>query len=324
MRLIRRPRQGPQLLPNGCVATIGTFDGVHLGHRRIFERVLGEAAARQLPSLVFSFEPTPGEFFSRGTPPARLTRFREKFEVLEELGLDYLYCPPFDARMEAQEPEEFIDSHLLSVLNVQHLVVGDDFRFGRRRRGGFDDLAAAARSHKFGLDRFDSVTLDGLRVSSTAIRSALQAGDLELAAGLLGRPYQMTGRVVSGQQLGARLGFPTANVRLKRRSSPLSGIFAVRVRGLPEGTLGAVASLGVRPTVEGGGEPLLEVHIFDFDRRIYGDYIRVDFIAKLRDEERFPDLESLTEQMHRDASRAREILSRSAEGTAPGRTGKIE
>ena len=312
MRLIRRPRQGSDPLPDGCVATIGTFDGVHLGHQRIFERVLDEAGARKLPALVFSFEPTPAEFFNRGSPPARLTRFREKFAVFRELGLDCLYCPPFDARMEAQEPDEFIAGHLLSVLRVQHLVVGDDFRFARQRRGGYDDLVAAGKQHGFGVERFDSVTCEGQRVSSTAIREALQAGDLALASRLLGRPYRMTGRVVGGQQLGARLGFPTANVRLNRRSSPLSGIFAVRVQGLPEGALGGVASLGVRPTVQGDGEPLLEVHIFDFDRQIYGDYIRVDFIAKLRDEERFPDLESLTEQMHRDALRAREELRRAA------------
>jgi riboflavin kinase/FMN adenylyltransferase len=237
-----------------------------------------------------------------------LTRFREKFTVLDELGVDCLFCPPFDTRMEAMEPQTFIDSLLVSLLNVQHLVVGDDFRFGRQRRGGFEDLRAAGARYGFAVERFGSVTVDAQRVSSTEIRRALEAGELDLARRLLGRYYQMAGRVVGGQRLGTQLGFPTANVRLKRRSSPLSGIFAVRVTGLPEGTLGGVASLGVRPTVAGGGEPLLEVHLFDFDRDIYGDYINVDFVAKLRDEQRFPDLESLTEQMHRDAATAREIL----------------
>jgi riboflavin kinase/FMN adenylyltransferase len=308
MRLIRRPGPGSAAFANGCVATIGTFDGVHLGHQRIFERVLTVANERGLPALAFSFEPTPGEFFQRGAPPARLTRFREKFAVLDALGLDWLYCPPFDARMEALEPQAFIQQHLLDVLSVQHLVIGDDFRFARQRRGSFDDLVAAGNNHGFTVESFDSVTVDGRRVSSTAIRQALQAGDLEFARQLLGRPYSMSGRVVGGQRLGTKLGFPTANVRLKRRSSPLTGIFAVRVSGLPEGPLDAVASLGVRPTVEGAGRPLLEVHIFDFNRSIYGDYICVDFVAKLRDEQRFPDLETLTEQMHRDAERAREIL----------------
>lgn len=308
MRLIRRPRPGGPALPDGCVATIGTFDGVHLGHQRIFDRVLSVAQARNLPALAFSFEPTPGEFFSRGIPPARLTRFREKFAVLDGLGMDCLFCPPFDARMEAMEPEAFIDGLLVSLLRVQHLVVGDDFRFARQRRGGFEDLRAAGQRQGFAVERFGSVTVDGQRVSSTEIRRALQTGELDLARRLLGRNYQMAGHVVGGKRLGTELGFPTANVRLKRRSSPLSGIFAVRVTGLPEGLLDGVASLGVRPTVEGAGEPLLEVHLFDFDRDIYGDYIGVDFIAKLRDEQRFPDLETMTEQMHRDAARARELL----------------
>jgi len=197
----------------------------------------------------------------------------------------------------------------VSLLKVQHLVVGDDFRFARQRRGGFEDLLAAGERYGFGVERCGSVTVDGQRVSSTEIRRALQAGELERARRLLGRYYQMAGRVVGGKRLGTQLGFPTANVRLKRRSSPLAGIFAVRVTGLPEGVLDGVASLGVRPTVEGGGEPLLEVHIFDFERDIYGDYISVDFVAKLRDEQRFPDLDSMTGQMHQDAARAREILS---------------
>lgn len=317
MRLIRRPRPGSPALPDGCVATIGTFDGVHLGHQRIFDRVIAVARERHVPALAFSFEPTPAEFFSRGTPPARLTRFREKFRVLDDLGLDWLFCPPFDAQMEGMEPEAFIDSLLVSLLNVQHLVVGDDFRFARQRRGGVEDLRAAGERSGFAVERFGSVTVDGQRVSSTGIRRALQAGDLEQARRWLGRYYQMAGRVIGGKRLGTQLGFPTANVRLKRRSSPLGGIFAVRVTGLPEGVLTGVASLGVRPTVEGGGEPLLEVHIFDFDRDIYGDYISVDFVAKLRDEQRFPDIDSMTEQMHRDAARARELLRSVADDSAP-------
>jgi riboflavin kinase/FMN adenylyltransferase len=296
------------VLADGCVATIGTFDGAHLGHQRIFQRVLEVARARRLPALAFTFEPTPGEFFSRVTPPARLMRFREKFAVLDELGLDLLFCPPFDALMEAMEPQEFVDNLLIATLNVRYLVVGDDFRFARQRRGGFADLEAAGARCGFVVEQVGSVTLDGQRVSSTAIRDALQAGDLRRARRLLGRWYRMLGRVVGGRRLGTQLGFPTANVRLNRRSSPLTGVFAVRVAGLPEGQLDGVASLGVRPTVEGTGETLLEVHIFDFDRDIYGEYISVDFVAKLRDEERFADLDSMIEQMHRDASRARTIL----------------
>lgn len=308
MQLIRRPQPGGTRLPDGCVATIGTFDGVHLGHQRIFARVIDAARSRNLPSLAFSFEPMPGEFFGRQDPPARLTRFREKFAALDELGVDYLFCPPFDARLGSLEPEAFIQQLLCALLKVRHLVVGDDFRFARRRRGGMADLERAARDGAFTVEQVSSVRVAGQRVSSTAIRAALQAGRLEQAAELLGRCYSMTGRVVRGSRLGHQLGFPTANVNLQRRSSPLHGIFAVRVQGLPEGALNGVASLGSRPTVAVDGKPLLEVHIFDFDRPIYGTYISVEFVAKLRDEERFPDLESMTEQMHRDAARARQIL----------------
>jgi riboflavin kinase/FMN adenylyltransferase len=312
MRLIRRPPPGGRALPQGCVATIGTFDGVHLGHQRIFERVLAVARERGLPALAFSFEPTPAEFFARGRPPGRLTRFREKFPVLAGLGLDVLFCPPFDARMESMEPAEFIERLLVETLGVRHLVVGDDFRFARGRRGSIDDLQAAGPARGFGVEQVGSVVVGGQRVSSTEIRRALQSGELERARRLLGRWYRMTGRVVGGQRLGSRLGFPTANVRLGRRSSPLAGVFAVRVCGLAEGELDGVANLGTRPTVQGAGAPLLEVHIFDFDRAIYGDYISVDFVAKLRDEERFPDLGTMTEQMHRDAARAREVLGRTS------------
>ncbi len=308
MLLIRRPQPGQAALPDGCVAAIGTFDGVHLGHQRIFARVIQVAAERGLPALAFSFEPMPAEFFGRGSAPARLTRFREKFSALSAMGLDYFFCPPFNSHMERLEPAEFIDELLVSLLNVQHLVVGDDFRFARQRRGGVADLEAAGARLGFSVEQIASVQVAGERVSSTDIRQALQSGDLAQAHSLLGRHYQMTGRVVRGQGLGRKLGFPTANVRLNRRQSALHGIFAVRVHGLTEGPLAGVASLGSRPTVGGGGEPLLEVHIFDFDRPIYGTYISVDFVAKLRDEEHFPNLESMTDQMHRDAARARAIL----------------
>jgi riboflavin kinase/FMN adenylyltransferase len=308
MRLIRRPGTAPGDLPGACVATIGTFDGVHVGHQGILERVLEQSRVRGIPSCVFSFEPTPREFFTTGTPPARLTRFREKYSLLDEAGIDWFFCPPFNSAMERLEPAEFIERLLIATLAVRHLVIGDDFVFARKRRGNVDSLRRAGERHGFTVEQVGSVVGDGLRVSSTEIRKALAAGELDRARRLLGRYYSMTGRVVDGQKLGKQLGFPTANVNLNRRASPVAGIFAVRVDGLGDRRLDGVASVGSRPTVD-GIDVILEVHIFDFDRDIYGEYIKVEFIEKLRDEVRFPDLDSLTEQMHRDAAQARTILA---------------
>jgi riboflavin kinase / FMN adenylyltransferase len=309
MYLTRRPVSGSSGPPGGCVATIGVFDGVHLAHQRILNRVLAEARQRGLASLVFSFEPTPREYFSAGDPPARLMRFREKFSVLREMGFDWLHCPPFDSALEALEPHAFMEELLSRSLRVRHLVVGDDFRFARRRAGTLADLRAAGPGLGFSVEQVTSVvTPDGVRVSSTAVRDALAAGDTLGAQRLLGRPYSMTGRVVGGLRLGHALGMPTANVNLCRRASPVAGIFAVRVGGIGTDLLPGVASVGTRPTVD-GTSPVLEVHIFDFARDLYGRYIHVQFIAKLRDEVKFPDLPSLQQQMHLDAAQARRVLA---------------
>jgi riboflavin kinase/FMN adenylyltransferase len=308
MRLIRRPGdQGQTPLP-GCVATIGVFDGVHLGHQRILQRVAGQAATRGLQSLVFTFEPSPREYFSRTAPPARLTRFREKFGLLRALGVEWMFCPRFDARLEALDPGVFIDTLLVRTLRVRHLVVGDDFRFARARAGTVADLEAAGLRCGFTVEQVGSVTVGAVRVSSTAVREALAAGDMERARSLLGRYYAMTGRVVGGDRRGRELGMPTANVNLCRQQSPVAGIFAVRVAGLGPQLLPGVASVGTRPTVD-GVTPLLEVHVFDFARDIYGRYIEVQFVARLRDEIRFPDLPSLQRQMHLDAEAARRVLA---------------
>lgn len=309
MRLIRRPAEGASILPSGCVATIGAFDGVHLGHQRILARVVEEAGQRGLAALAFSFEPTPREYFSRGEePPARLTRLREKVVLLAALGLDWLFCPPFDARMAALDPGEFIGQLLVRTLRVRHLVIGDDFRFGRQRAGTLAGLQAAGPRCGFSVEQVGSVVSNGVRVSSTAVRAALAAGDMAGARSLLGRCYAMTGRVVPGRRLGRELGMPTANINLCRQQSPVAGIFAVRVAGLADGLLPGVASVGTRPTIN-GSEPLLEVHVFDFDRDIYGHYIEVQFVARLRDELKFPDLPALQRQMHRDAEAARQVLA---------------
>ncbi len=306
MQLLRRP--GNRRLSASTVVTIGGFDGVHLGHQGILERVRAEASRRGVPAVVFSFEPLPREFFARDEPPARLTRFREKFVLLERLGMDMFYCPPFNAELGRLAPDEFIDNMLVGTLRACHVVVGDDFRFAHRRSGTIEHLQRAGQRQGFGVERVGSVTVEGERVSSTSIRAALAAGDLDRARSGLGRHYRMTGRVVAGLNLGRKLGYPTANVNLNRRASPVAGIFAVRVDGLGPELLAGVASVGTRPTVD-GVEPLLEVHIFDFDRDIYGTLIEVEFVARLRDEVRFEDLDSLTEQMHRDAAQARAILA---------------
>lgn len=233
----------------------------------------------------------------------------EKFEALEAYGIDLFYCPHFDKGIRNIDASTFIRQILVQLLNVRHLVIGDDFRFGRNRSGTIEDLMRASAALNFEVWHIPSIEYDGERVSSTAVRRALASGDLDHASALLGRHYRMSGKVIEGSHLGRRLGFPTANINPDRRQVALMGIFAARVMGLKGDPLDGVASLGTRPTID-GTKALLEVHIFDFDEDIYGEHIHVDFIEKLRDEEKFPDLDALTEQMHRDAAQAREILAR--------------
>ncbi len=308
MQVFRRPRPGVNAVLPGCVATIGVFDGFHLGHQRILDRVRAESLRLRLPSLVFSFEPTPQEVMRPEQAPARLMHFRDKAGYLRASDIDNFFCPPFDHTLEHHSPQEFIDRLLTDTLAVRHLVIGDDFRFGRGRAGNIADLEAGGKRCGFGVEQVGSVIRDGIRVSSTAVRAALAAGNLPHARDLLGRNYRMSGRVVAGLQLGRQLGFPTANIRLNRRQSPLAGIFAVRVHGLDGSPLDAVASLGTRPTVA-GVEPLLEVHIFDFDADIYRQRLEVEFVAHLRNEERFADLDALRRQMECDAAQARRLLT---------------
>ena len=297
-----------ELLEKGSVATIGSYDGMHLGHQQLLRRVLEIGADERLPAAVMSFEPTPKEYFQFAAPPARLMRFREKFTALDDFGIDLFFCPRFNEDMRRIAVDTFIRRLLVHGLNVRHLVVGDDFQFGRNRGGGIDDLRRAGRALGFDVEQIPSVICDDSRVSSTVIREALWAGDLDRASRFLGRPYRMSGRVVEGKKLGHTLGYPTANVALGRKQSAVMGIFAVRVAGLGDELLDGVARVGTRPTV-GGTVPLLEVHIFDFDRNIYGELIHVDFVARLRSEEKFPDLQSLVTQMDKDAAQARKILA---------------
>jgi riboflavin kinase/FMN adenylyltransferase len=310
MHLVRSLKDFPfDLVANGSVATIGSFDGLHLGHQKLLQHVLDEAKSRNVPSIVMSFEPTPKEFFAQASPPARLMRFREKFEALAEFGVDIFYCPRFDEAMKNIAADTFIRQILVHAMNISYLVIGDDFRFAQDRAGHLETLQQAGQALNFSVAEMSSVISGDERVSSTAIRDALWQGDLECAGRLLGRHYRMSGKVIEGKRLGRKLGYPTANVNLNRRQSAVMGIFAVRVSGVDWGPLAAVASVGTRPTFD-GTKPLLEVHIFDFDEDIYGEYINVDFIARLRSEEKFDDVSELIEQMNRDSDQARKILAK--------------
>ena len=291
---------------HGCVASIGNYDGLHLGHRQVLRQLSEQAREDGLPSLVMCFEPTPLEFFCGDKAPARLSTFREKVEQLGAMGIDRFFCVRFDPELAEMSPEQFVRDLLVDGIGVRHLVVGDDFRFGRDRSGDFNTLEVAGRTHGFEVVDTPSYSVDGIRVSSTIVRESLAKGDLGLAERMLGRPYSMSGRVVRGDQLGRQLGFPTANLRVGRHKPPLRGVYAVRIRGLGQVRAG-MASLGTRPTVD-GTEMRLEVHIFDFGEDIYGRHIQVEFACRLRTEKRFDSVELMTEQLHRDGRDARRVL----------------
>lgn len=292
---------------HGCVATIGNFDGVHRGHQHMIAAVRAAAIRLGLPAAVITFEPTPREFFEGDAAPARLTRLREKLEALASYGVDRVLVLRFDRRVQAMGATEFVERLLVDGLGVRHMVVGHDFHFARRREGNLALLKEAGRRHGFTVEEVGRYMDEGERVSSSLVRDALGRGDLERARKLLGRPYRMAGRVRRGAQLGRTLGFPTANLALHRKVVPLWGVFAVRVSGAGLADHPAVVSLGTRPTIN-GTEPLLEVHVFDFDGDLYGRYLDVDFILRLRDERRFETIDALVAQMHRDAAAARVAL----------------
>ncbi len=294
----------------GCVLTIGAFDGVHRGHQEMIRLLREQAARHAVPATVLSFEPMPREYFARTEPPARLTRFREKVCAFAAYGIDRFVCAKFDEQLRSMEPETFIENVLAGALGVKHIIVGHDFKFGRNLRGDFAMLLEAGARLGFEVREMSAYVLDGERVSSSGVRDRLARGELDAAARLLGRPYSMMGKVVHGGKLGRTLGFPTANIRLHRRTPPLKGVFATRVSGGPLKNAPAVASLGTRPAVN-GTEFLLEAHVFDFEGDLYREYLHVDFIARLRDEQWFPNLDALVEQMQRDAALARQILASS-------------
>ncbi len=298
-----------------CALTIGNFDGVHRGHQAMLRCLQAAAAERGLPATVMTFEPHPREVFTPELAPARLTSLREKIELFRQHGVERLVLVHFSPRFARLSPQEFIQEILLTGIQARWILIGDDFKFGAKRAGDLAVLREAGIQHGFEVANLGSVLVDGERVSSTAVRAALAQGDLDQARQFLGRPYSISGRVVHGDKLGQELGFPTANIQMKHNKPPLSGIFAVELSRFtqldrPDGhRLPGVASLGVRPTVKVDGVATLEVHLFDFHARIYGAHVRVDFLHKLRDEEKFPDLPTLIAQIERDVVEAKKYFN---------------
>jgi riboflavin kinase/FMN adenylyltransferase len=291
-----------------CALTIGNFDGVHRGHAALLARVVEAARARGLVAAVMTFEPHPREFFAPAQAPARVANIRDKLEALREAGIERVYIEHFNRRFASLSAEQFIDDVLVAGCRVRWLMVGDDFRFGARRAGDLALLRARAAGGGYVVEALPTV-LDGSdRVSSSAVRESLEKGDLARARELLGRPYMISGRVLHGAKLGRTIGFPTLNLRIAHKRPAVHGVYAVKVHGIDERAWPGVASVGLRPTVDDTGRWLLEVHLFDFAQQVYGKLVRVEFLAKLRDEERYGTLDELTAAIARDAQRARELF----------------
>lgn len=318
MKLLRglSNRSPEQALLQGSVATIGNFDGVHLGHQSIVSHVVEKARELSLPSVVILFEPQPQEYFSPHTAPARIMRFREKYLYLETLGVDYLLCLPFNKRLASLSAEAFVDTVISKRLHVKYLVVGDDFTFGSERSGNYEFLEKWGKSFGFEVHDTNSLLVEGQRVSSTLVREALADSEFRRAESLLGRPFEFSGKVCYGQQLGRKLGVPTINLPIARKKTPIHGIFVVQafieddemaVNNEKRTCYQGVSNLGTRPTVNGKGV-LLEVHLFDFDRMIYGKTVHVRPLKKIRDEKKFPSVDEMKEQIFKDIDVARQFF----------------
>jgi len=308
MSRLFRDVEGGVLTPSGSVVCIGAFDGLHLGHRALLRHAQQRAQALGVPLVALTFEPLPREFFLPHDPPPRLSLPRAKVEGLLDAGADRVGLLRFNRRMTAMSAQDFVHTLLVGRLQAREVWIGPEFRFGHKRGGDLPLLQAMGAELGFTADQIEPVHCDdGERVSSTRIRAALRQGDFAHAERLLGRPYVIGGRVVRGKQLGRTLGFPTANLRFPKTPA-LSGIYATWVHGLTERPWPSVSSFGTRPTVQ-GIEPLLEAHLFDFNGDLYGRHLRIEFVARLRDEEKFDGLDALTAQMQRDAAQARQLLS---------------
>jgi riboflavin kinase/FMN adenylyltransferase len=303
MKLIRGLNNLTPALSASAV-TIGNFDGVHLGHQLVISQLKRVARAASLPTVVIIFEPQPIEYFAPDSAPRRLARFREKISYLKAQQIDYLLCLRFDAELAAQSAEEFTRSILVDGLNTKHLVIGDDFHFGKNRQGNFQYLQENGERFGFVVDETETLLIDGERVSSTRIRESIQRDDFEKAAKLLGRPYSLSGRVAHGQKLGRTLGYPTINIKMGDKTLIVKGIFAVSVKGIDNRVLQGVASIGTRPTVN-GVDTILEVYILDFNQDVYGYSVEVEFLHKIRNEEKFDSLEELTAHIAQDTEKAK-------------------
>ncbi len=291
----------------GCAASIGNYDGVHLGHQHVLKQLVGHARERALQATVVVFEPTPQEYFAAAEPPARLMSFCEKWAALSECGVDRIVCLRFDRTLAEMPAEVFIERVLIHDLGIRHLVVGDDFRFGRDRAGDFAKLKTAGEAYGFEVQAARTLSVAGERVSSSRIREHLAAGELETAAALLGVPFSVSGRVIYGDQLGHTLGYPTANIPLKRKVSPVHGIFVAAVHGIGGVSRYGAAYVGSRPAVNGQRE-MLEVFVFDFSGELYGQRLQVELLHQLRSDARFENMEALKAQMARDVGAARAWL----------------
>ena len=299
----------PSTPPAGHAVIIGNFDGVHRGHQAMIARAIAAGRELGVPACALTFEPHPREVFAPEQAPTRLTSLREKIELLDRYGLARAHIERFTREFAALSPRTFVELVLVKTLAARWVLVGGDFRFGARRAGDVAMLRELGSQHGFEVEAMPNVMQDGERVSSSSVRAALAAGDLGRTAELLGRHYSISGSVVHGDKLGRDLGFATANVSMQHNRPPLSGIFAVRLHGAGAEALDGVASLGVRPTVKAAGaEAVLEVHVFDFAGEIYGEHVRVEFLRKIRDEEKYPDLDTLKAQIARDCEAARQVL----------------
>ena len=287
----------------GCVLTIGNFDGVHRGHRQLIDALCEKAKALGVPSMLMTFEPQPREFFAGTKLPARLTRFREKVYLLDQTPLDRLLCLPFNERTANIEAGWFAKDFVVDQVGAKHLVIGDDFRFGRGREGDFALFERYGQIHGYSVSAMSTLLQGEARISSTLIRETLAAGDFTAAANLLGHEYFIMGRVVYGRQLGRQLNVPTANIRLQRYRAALEGVYCVTVEGIAGAVRHGIANIGVRPTVD-GKEPLLEVHVFDYTGNLYGDLIKVTFKQKLREEQAFDSIDALKTQINQDIEQA--------------------
>ncbi len=303
MQLIRGLHNLTQPI-SASVVTIGNFDGIHLGHQHVLEQLRTAAIKHNLPSTVIIFEPQPIEFFAPDKAPKRLSRFREKLAYLRSMQIDNLLCLKFNRDLAELYAEDFVKQILVERLNTRHLVIGDDFRFGKNRSGDFQFLQNSGEQHGFAVENTETLLIDGTRVSSTRIRHCIQNDDFEQAAELLGRPYSLSGKVCHGQKLGRELGFPTINIKMGDKTLIVKGIFAVRVKGIDNRVLRGVASIGTRPTVN-GVDTILEVYILDFDQDVYGYCVDVEFLHKIRDEEKFDSLDELTLHIKDDINKAK-------------------